>query len=110
VTALSHHGCHDHHLSCLPPQDSLGGNAKTIMIATVSASGLCSAETVSTLQFAQRTKRIRNRATINVNTKGDEQLLRREIARLNTELDRLRQGQQDPDLEELKELRLRMDE
>jgi len=38
----------------LRPQDSLGGNAKTMIIANVSPSPLCAAERVSTLQFASR--------------------------------------------------------
>ncbi|KAJ9698949.1 hypothetical protein PVL29_007831 [Vitis rotundifolia] len=41
-------------------QDSLGGNAKTIIIANVSPSNCCSLETLSTLKFAQRAKFIKN--------------------------------------------------
>ena len=47
-------------------QDSLGGNAKTQIIANVSPSNICSAETLSTLYFVQRAKCIRNKATINL--------------------------------------------
>ncbi|KAF5835177.1 hypothetical protein DUNSADRAFT_7806 [Dunaliella salina] len=46
--------------------DSLGGNAKTQIIANVSPSTICSAETLSTLYFVQRAKCIRNKATINL--------------------------------------------
>ena len=42
-------------------RDSLGGNAKTFIIANVSPSFTSYAETLSTLRFAQRAKMIRNR-------------------------------------------------
>ena len=64
-------------------QDSLGGNAKTMIIANVSPTFLCAHETHSTLQFAQRAKHIRNRAVINQDTNGDMVNLQREIVRLN---------------------------
>ncbi|KAK6776722.1 hypothetical protein RDI58_027723 [Solanum bulbocastanum] len=41
-------------------QDSLGGNAKTCIIANISPSSCCSLETLSTLKFAQRAKFIKN--------------------------------------------------
>ena len=41
-------------------QDSLGGNAKTIMIANVSPAAANLADTLSTLRFAQRVKAIQN--------------------------------------------------
>ena len=46
-------------------QDSLGGNAYTLMICCVSPASMNSAETLSSLRFAERTKKIQNRATIN---------------------------------------------
>lgn len=42
-------------------QDSLGGNAKTVMIANISLAASCVKETQSTLGFAQRAKMIRNK-------------------------------------------------
>jgi len=39
-------------------QDSLGGNTKTVFIATVSPIRDCVDETVSTLKFADRAKKI----------------------------------------------------
>lgn len=48
-------------------QDSLGGNAKTILIATASPSSLCYSETMSTLKFAKRAKEIKNLPKINKN-------------------------------------------
>ncbi len=102
---------HDAHPPTLPSlrQDSLGGNAKTMIIANVSPSAMCGHETISTLQFATRAKCMRNRAHINVDAQGDKQLLQREIQRLNTELDQLRKGQADPAIAENKELRQRLD-
>ena len=41
-------------------QDSLGGNAKTCLVATVSPAGVNMAETLSTLRFADQAKRIKN--------------------------------------------------
>ena len=48
--------------ACAPyPQDSLGGNAKTFMVANISPASASLAETLSTLRFAQRAKSIRNK-------------------------------------------------
>lgn len=48
-------------------QDSLGGNSKTILIATLSPSSLCYSETINTLKFAKRAKEIKNAPKINRN-------------------------------------------
>ena len=42
-------------------QDSLGGNAKTVMVANISPAATCVKETASTLGFAQRAKMIKNK-------------------------------------------------
>ncbi|GAX84369.1 hypothetical protein CEUSTIGMA_g11791.t1 [Chlamydomonas eustigma] len=47
-------------------QDSLGGNCKTTLIATVSPSGDAFEETVSTLKFADRASNIGNNPVVNV--------------------------------------------
>ncbi|CAM9791080.1 unnamed protein product, partial [Phaeothamnion confervicola] len=65
-------------------QPSLGGNARTLFLCTLSPSAACRAETLSTLQFAERAMRVE------VATVPDRQLApdadieahRREIARL----------------------------
>lgn len=67
-------------------QDSLGGNAKTMVVANVSPSTACCHETLSTLQFANRVKDIRNRAKINTDTVGDMKALQAEVERLQAEL------------------------
>ena len=46
-------------------KESLGGNSKTFMLATVSPSELNVDETLSTLRYASRAKNIVNKATIN---------------------------------------------
>lgn len=48
-------------------QDSLGGNSKTILIATVSPSRNCYSETINTLKFAKRAKEIKNIPKVNKN-------------------------------------------
>jgi kinesin family protein 6/9 len=46
-------------------RDSLGGNCKTVMIATISADKSNIDETISTLRFAQRVRLIENEASKN---------------------------------------------
>eukprot|EP00039_Didymoeca_costata_P015798 m.273669 g.273669 ORF g.273669 m.273669 type:complete len:771 (-) comp16282_c2_seq5:76-2388(-) len=69
-------------------KDSLGGNCKTTMIATLSAQKAHIDESISTCKFAQRVALIKNDARLNEET--DPALLvpklRAEIARLKTEL------------------------
>jgi len=90
-------------------QDSLGGNAKTQIIANVSPSTICAAETLSTLYFVQRAKCIRNKATINLDYRGDTKLLQNEILRLNTEISNLKSGITEPAIQENTDLRIRLD-
>ncbi|XP_006088033.1 LOW QUALITY PROTEIN: kinesin-like protein KIF16B [Myotis lucifugus] len=75
-------------------KDSLGGNSKTIMIATISPADVNYGETLSTLRYANRAKNIINKPTINedANVKLIREL-RAEIARLKT-LTLLAQGNQ----------------
>ncbi|XP_061535285.1 kinesin-like protein KIF16B isoform X2 [Phycodurus eques] len=64
-------------------KDSLGGNSKTIMIATVSPAGVNYGETLSTLRYANRAKNIINKPTVNEDTNVRLiRELRAEIARL----------------------------
>ncbi|XVE59693.1 hypothetical protein DITRI_Ditri05aG0066500 [Diplodiscus trichospermus] len=71
-------------------QDSLGGNAKTIIIANISPSNCCSLETLSTLKFAQRAKFIKNNAVVNEDASGDVVAMRLQIQQLKKEVSRLR--------------------
>ncbi len=47
-------------------QDSLGGNSRTLMIATVGPSAYNYEETVNTLRYATRAKNIENKPRLNV--------------------------------------------
>ncbi|CAL5354123.1 unnamed protein product [Camellia sinensis] len=71
-------------------QDSLGGNAKTIIIANISPSSCCSLETLSTLKFAQRAKFIKNHAIVNEDASGDVLAMRVQIQQLKKEVSRLK--------------------
>ncbi|KAL3530221.1 hypothetical protein ACH5RR_009543 [Cinchona calisaya] len=71
-------------------QDSLGGNAKTSIIANISPSCCCSLETLSTLKFAQRAKYIKNHAIVNEDASGDVLAMRIQIQNLKKEVSRLR--------------------
>ena len=56
---------------CLLP-DSLGGNSLTLMVACVSPADYNLDETVSTLRYADRARRIRNKPIINQDAKAAE--------------------------------------
>lgn len=87
-------GCSDSKLTQLL-QDSLGGNTKTCIIATISPAQKNLAETYSTLDYALRAKSIKNRPEVNqrverdwlVNDLGDR------IARLEADLRAARTGE-----------------
>lgn len=68
-------------------QESLGGNSLTVMVATVAPTAANYAESVSTLQFAERAKEIKNAARCNEDaTESVIRELRGEIHRLRTQL------------------------
>ncbi|XP_057992919.1 kinesin-like protein KIN-12D isoform X2 [Hevea brasiliensis] len=71
-------------------QDSLGGNSKTMIIANVSPSICCAAETLNTLKFAQRAKLIQNNAVVNEDSTGDIIALQHQIRLLKEELSLLK--------------------
>merc|ERR1712086_900052 len=50
-------------------QDSLGGNAKTIMVAAISPADYNYDETISTLRYASREKSIKNKPKVNEDPK-----------------------------------------
>lgn len=97
-------------------QDSLGGNAKTLMIANIGPASYNYDETVNTLSYASRAKYIRNRPKLNEDPK--DALLRelqQEINKLKAKLSehspsspRVQSGQRDSrrvkdELDELKQ-------
>ncbi|XP_068717319.1 kinesin-like protein KIF16B [Montipora capricornis] len=65
-------------------KDSLGGNAKTIMIAAISPADVNYSETLSTLRYANRAKNIINKPTVNEDP--NVKLIRE----LRAEIDRLK--------------------
>ncbi|XP_017661787.1 PREDICTED: kinesin-like protein KIF27 isoform X5 [Lepidothrix coronata] len=52
-------------------KDSLGGNAKTVMITCISPSSLDFDESLNSLKYANRAKNIRNKPVVNYNPKKD---------------------------------------
>uniref|UniRef100_A0AAV2LTP8 Kinesin motor domain-containing protein n=1 Tax=Knipowitschia caucasica TaxID=637954 RepID=A0AAV2LTP8_KNICA len=86
-------------------QSALGGNSRTVMIATLSPADICFEETLSTLRYAERAKRIQNRAVVNESpTERLVRELKAENARLVQRLSRLGQDGRRP-CDETKELR-----
>ena len=75
-------------------QDSLGGNAHTLMIACVSPTEWNAAETVNTLKYANRARNIKNRAVVNEREEGwdDVEWLQNMVMRLRRELKGLKEG------------------
>ena len=65
-------------------KESLGGNSKTSMLATISPDQSSSSETTSTLRYAQQARNIVNAAKINEDPKN------RLIRELQAEITRLR--------------------
>ena len=57
-------------------QDSLGGNARTMMVACLSPSDTNYEETMSTLKYAHNTKNIRNRPVVNEEADPKDQVIR----------------------------------
>ena len=67
-------------------QNALGGNSKTIMICAVSPSDMNFEESLSTLRYADRAKKIQNKAVIN---ESPQDKLIRELKAENEQLKKL---------------------
>lgn len=79
-------------------RDSLGGNCKTVMIATMSPEREQTDESISTCHFAQRVALVKNQAHINEEIQPDFviQRLKQEISKLREEI-RFLKGQEEGD-------------
>jgi hypothetical protein len=86
-------------------QDSLGGNTKTCLLATINPSVVCGDENICTLRFADRAHQVMTNATVNEKSFDLEHpevaVLRHEIRRLNQLL--VTNGIVDPAKEHVKE-------
>jgi hypothetical protein len=79
-------------------QDSLGGNTQTYLIATVSPCITQIEETISTLQFSDRAKKIMQRLKVNEINSNDTELvqkLQKEVVYLKEILNLKRRGAKD---------------
>lgn len=70
-------------------KNALGGNSKTIMIAALSPADINYDETLSTLRYADRAKKIKNKATVNENPMDK---LIRELREENEKLKKMLSG------------------
>lgn len=75
-------------------QDSIGGNSRTVLVICCSSDQANLGETMSTLRFGERAKRIRNHAEVNVELTVEE--LKARLARSEHEVVRLKQLQGGP--------------
>lgn len=90
-------------------RDSLGGNCKTTMIATIAVEQQLMDESISTCRFAQRVAMIRNTAMINeeVDLKALVESLKKQIESLRAELALLKGGHVEGDLPEYEKERVK---
>ena len=62
--------------------DSLGGNAKTLMFVNISADETNGDETISSLNYASRVKKVSNKSSKQIET-NEIRKLKRQLAKLN---------------------------
>lgn len=89
-------------------KDSLGGNSKTVIICTLNPNQMAIRETLSTLKFAERAKKIKNKAR--VNEQANEGLFKKKYEELLKEIELLKNGKVSPKHrpEDLPELMLQL--
>ena len=71
-------------------KDSLGGNSKTVIICTLNPNQMAMKETLSTLKFAERAKRIKNKAI--VNEENNEAYFKKKYMELLKEMNAIKSG------------------
>jgi Kinesin motor domain len=67
-------------------QNALGGNSKTIMVCALSPASINYEETLSTLRYADRAKKIQNKAVVN---ESPQERLIRELREENEKLKKI---------------------
>ncbi|CAG8443698.1 9187_t:CDS:2 [Diversispora eburnea] len=79
-------------------QDSLGGNAQTLMIACVTPAEYNIHETINTLKYANRARNIKNNAKVNLEETGwnDIENLQRLVLKLRTEIKAIKSSNEIP--------------
>jgi len=74
-------------------QDSLGGNSHTLMIACVSPADSNMEETLNTLRYADRARKIKNKPVVNIDpAQAELQALRQQVIDLKAQLFRITGG------------------
>ena len=73
-------------------KDSLGGNSKTVIICTLNPNQMAMKETLSTLKFAERAKKIKNKAI--VNEENNESYFKKKYMELLEEIKTMKSGLQ----------------
>ena len=77
-------------------KDSLGGNSKTVIICTLNPNQMAIRETLSTLKFAERAKKIKNKAR--VNEQANESFFKKKYEELVKEIELMKNGKVSPKL------------
>jgi hypothetical protein len=67
-------------------QDSLGGNAKTVLILAIAASPMHQAESINTLRFGERARQLTTKPTMNTDIVADEAKLRAALNRAEAQI------------------------
>jgi len=78
-------------------QDSLGGNSKTLLIVNCSVHSYNAEETISTLLFAKRAKKINNKVKMNIKRSSEQleaiiEYLKAKLENANREIERLKRN------------------
>ena len=80
--------------SVFASSDSLGGNSHTLMIACISPADSNMEETINTLRYADRARKIKNKPIVNVDPRSAEMgRLKQQVQRLKTNLCRVNSAQ-----------------
>ena len=92
-------------------QDSLGGNSRTLLIACVSSAKSSDAETISTLQYANRARNIKNKVKINSDSDSAFQIcqLTKEVSSLKLEILTMKGHKNEFSKETISELQAKID-